>query len=155
MVQTFLYALITPLAVMFIIMYSCAFFFVLYKREKRRENDYRKRQYTYDCCANQELKLADKFFMFGGSYEKKFNSPNFFNALSIYNKIAAGVNSDILDENVVKSYFEEDFMQVYNLYRFEMVALRNSNENPYLFNEFEILMERWKRNEFKDRRKDR
>lgn len=156
MSEAFLYALIAPLAFAFIIMYSCAFFLVLYRRDKRKEKYNRKRQYTYEFCINQELKLSDKNFMFSGRERKsESNLSNFINVLFVYNKIAAGVNTDILDEEVVKSYFEGDFVQAYNLYRFEMIEFRNGSENPYLFNELEILLDRWQRKEYVSRRKSK
>ena len=72
---------------MFIVLYSGAFFYVFYRRDKRREKDYRKRQYTYEFCVNQELRLSDKNFIFSGR-ERKSESDlsNFTNVLFVCNK---------------------------------------------------------------------
>lgn len=125
----YLIEILLPLTYLVAITYMTIFIYMIIRKEKRRNQLEEKRRYTYDICIDMQKKAARE-----DKLERLF----------IYDKIAAGVNRDVLDEEVVRTFYESDFMQEYKKGVFDMAMYRNSSKNSLYFKELELLLQKWK-----------
>ena len=123
----------------FLFLYIVMLLFIMYRKEKRKYVEEERKKYTFDFCVNVQEKIKT-YHKMENNWQFYENGPELF---FIYNQIAIGVNSGVLDEKIVKDNFENMFIEEYKRNRYKMLQFRDKKGDPSLFEQFEILTRRW------------
>lgn len=128
------------------IAYIAMLIYNYYRKEKRRSEELIRKRYTYELCMGDSHGYIN-MFQYNEFQKNKIyiegSDDNILETFEYCNKIAAGVNNGILDENVINSFYGGYFTQVYYGYRLYLLTYREKNSNPFMFIEFDKLMEKW------------
>lgn len=147
----------------FLLAYLLAMAGYTIRRQARLKEDMKRKKYTVEFCMNDETNY-DGFIndvMFIQDYERhdrndlNHNTASFLQKLNIifdkFEKISIGVQAEVFDEEIIRTYYEKYFRICYNIYKYPILEARNSTRNPSMFIEYEKLVHKWEENRMKER----
>ena len=137
--------------------YAAGVAMMLYRKNHLNTKKYEKRKYTYEFCLERHEVLNKLFLNIPTDNEYLYRENIRIDSdkrriIEIFNEISIGVNHDLLDEDIVRSMFEGVFISFFKENKYLMFTAGDKLNNPYLFNEFQILNERWQREPMKSKR---
>lgn len=133
--------LISKMFVLIIGIYFFVFIFSFYRREKRRAREQDVRRYTFEYCT-KEMKKIDKYTReINSEYEDR--EKVLYSILSIFERLAVGVYTEVLTEEVVVLYFGSYMRSFYEDNRLNLFQMRESENNAGLYANYERFMEEW------------
>ena len=139
-----------------LMVYLATIALMFYKSAYLKTKSYEKSKYTYEfCLARHEIinNLFDDISSARAEYAPSERRETLEKRiLEIFNEISIGVNHELLDESIVRPMFEGVFISFLKENKFFMYSTGEKLNNPYLFNEFQIITEKWEREPMKDKR---
>ena len=133
--------MMSMLFVLIIGLYFFFFFFSFYRRERRRTREADTRRYTFEICFTEMEKNGELFR--GLDYITGENKDGILIILDVFEKLAAGVYSDVLSEEVVKLYYGACMQNFYANNRFILFEIRKKKDDAGLYANYERFMEEW------------
>lgn len=133
--------LVSMLFVLVIGLYFFMFVFTFYRREKRRTREQDVKRYTFEYCT-KEMELLNKY---------TDNASNIFTnredvifaILNLFERLAVGVYTEVLSEEVVVRYFGSYMRSFYEDNRINLFEMRKSRNDAGLYANYEQFMEEW------------
>jgi hypothetical protein len=106
------------------------------------------KQYTFEFCINDKTNYdsyASKIELINKNENiRGFLENDLYQALYSFEKIAIGVKNKILDEGIIKDYYFRYFYMFYKAMKYGiLLKYRNIENDPFLFIEFEKLINKW------------
>lgn len=130
--------LVSMLFVLIIGLYFFMLVFSFYRREKRRTREQDVRRYTYEYCT-KEMNLLNKYTNnIAPNREDKLLA-----ILNLFERLAVGVYTEVLSEEVVIRYFGSYMRNFYEDNRISLFEMRKSKNDVGLYANYEQLMEEW------------
>lgn len=133
--------LVSMLFVLAIGLYFFMFVFTLYRKEKRRTREQDVRRYTFEYCT-KEMKKLNKY-TYASSYVFEHQEDATFSILNIFDRLAVGVYTGVLSEEVVVMYFGSYMRSFYENNRLNLFEMRKRKSDAGLYANYERFMEEW------------
>ena len=139
-----------------LIIYVAAIAIIFYRKAHMKAKAHEKAKYTYEFCLERHEVLNQLFENMVDRNERVVTDIRLekyeMRAVEIFNEISIGVNHNILNEDIVRSMFEGIFISYFKRNKYFMYSTGDELNNPYLFNEFQVLIEKWEREPMKNKR---
>ena len=136
------------------ILFFSTFFYMVYKKEKRKTAYLERRRYTYDFCSRinkndlfdiELLKQSNVDAEIFYKPDEYINNPEILKVVDFLDTIAIGIKSGILDPEIVVAVFESYINETRKKFEFFIMRQREYKNNPDLFVAFEMLLKKWDR----------
>lgn len=133
--------LVSMLFVLVIGIYFFMFVFTFYRREKRRTREQDVKRYTFEYCT-KEMELLNKYT---DKASNIFNNPEdmIFAILNLFERLAVGVYTEVLSEEVVVRYFGSYMRSFYEDNMINLFEMRKRRNDAGLYANYEKFMEEW------------
>ncbi len=122
--------------------YFFVLLFSLYRREKRISKDQDIKRYTFEYCAKEMKKLNE--FTHESEDMSQERADAFFAILNMFDCLAIGVYTGVLDEKVVVMCFGSYMRRFYEDNMLNLFELRKSKNDAGLYANYERFMEELK-----------
>lgn len=131
--------IISMLFVLIIGLYLLMFAFTFYRKEKKRTREQEVRRYTFECCTKEMQKLYK--YTYNDEFSNKEDAS--FAILNIFDRLAVGVYTEVLAEEVVIMYFGSYMRRFYKDNRLNLFEIRKVKNDSGLYANYERFMEEW------------
>lgn len=133
--------LISMLFVLIIGLYFFMFIFTFYRREKRRTREQDVRRYTFEYCTKEMKKINKYTYKLNDTFNNRKDIV--FAILNVFDSLAVGVYSEVLNEEVVRLYFGSYMRSFYEDNRMNLFEMRKDKNDAGLYANYERFMEEW------------
>lgn len=144
--ESMVYDIVDFLVKYIMILYPLAFIFMKWRRIQSEKAKLQLKRYTMEYCINDKSNYEQILSNSNESLNKLNNNNDFENVIPIllnFEKISIGLNNGLFDEEIIKSYYGKYFITVHSKYKYFILKRRDLNQAPYMFIEFERLINRW------------
>lgn len=143
------------LLVIIVSIYCISLIFLLYLKRARLKEKHEKLIYTVEFCLKDDRKYINKMEFYqskSNSYNTEVGLESFLREtyyenldfLEYFDKISIGISRNVFDEETIRQYYSKYFIFYYELLKYPIMKNRNDLEQPYLFIEYEKIVNKWK-----------
>lgn len=127
-------------------LFMIAYILSIYFKNRLIEDVGRRKEITIDLCIkdekNYELYLKNKHYNILAS-DRLTDNAEVNKILSYFEKISIGINTNVYDEEIVRSYYENYFTSFYKMYKHHILEYRDNYNLPFLYIEYEKTVKKW------------